>query len=141
MSAKLTDFVSIVREAVRMGATSKIMALSIMADAEGKFIEAVGPDVAGGVDDFQPDPPPGSPSYKKFQKLMGATDENALYLFAGNTHDQICTLALAMEKAKSTDSLVYTKEIPAVDNPPGEEIDEILVALKKARDGVKINFQ
>jgi branched-chain amino acid transport system substrate-binding protein len=72
---------------------------------------------------------------------MGATDESALYLFAGNTHDQICTLALAMEKANSTDSLVYTKEIPAVDNPPGEEVDDILVALKKVREGVKIDFQ
>ena len=137
----LTDFVSIVREVVRMGATSKIMALSIMADAEGKFIEAVGPEVAEGIEHFQPAPPLGSPSYKKFQKLMGAADENALYLFAGNTHDQVCTLALAMEKAKSTDSLVYTKEIRAVDNPPGEEIDEILSALEKVRAGVKINFQ
>jgi branched-chain amino acid transport system substrate-binding protein len=137
----LTDFVSIVREEVRMGATSKIMALSIMADAEGKFIEAVGPEVAEGIEHFQPAPPLGTPSYKKFLKLMGATDDNALYLFAGNTHDQICTLALAMEKAKSTDSLVYTKEIPAVDNPPGEEVDDILVALEKVRKGVKIDFQ
>jgi branched-chain amino acid transport system substrate-binding protein len=137
----LTDFVSIVREEVRMGATSKIMALSIMADAEGKFIAAVGPDVAEGIEHFQPAPPLESPSYKKFLKLMGAIDDNALYLFAGNTHDQICTLALAMEKAKSTDSLVYTKEIPAVDNPPGEEVDDILIALQKVRAGVKINFQ
>jgi hypothetical protein len=90
-----------------------------MADAEGKFVTAVGPDVAEGIEHFQPAPPLGSLSYQKFQKLMGATDETALYLFAGNTHDQICTLALAMEKAKSTDPLVYTKEIPAVDNPPG----------------------
>src|SRR5262249_58269879 len=48
---------------------------------------------------------------------------------------------LAMEKAKSTDSLVYTKEIPAVDNPPGEEVDDILIGLEKVRAGVKINFQ
>src|SRR5260370_24232670 len=72
---------------------------------------------------------------------MGGKEENGLYLFAGNTHAQICTLALAMDKAKSTDSLIYTNEIPAVDNPPGEEIDDILVALKKVREGVKINFQ
>jgi branched-chain amino acid transport system substrate-binding protein len=137
----LTDFVSIVREAVRMGATSKIMALSIMADAEGKFVEAVGPDVAEGIEHFQPAPPLGSASYKKFQKLMGAADESALYLFAGNTHDQVCTLALAMEKAKSTDSLVFTKEIPAVVNPPGEMVEDILVALNKVRAGVKINFE
>jgi branched-chain amino acid transport system substrate-binding protein len=137
----LTDFVSIVREAVRMGATSKIMALSIMADAEGKFLAAVGPDVAEGIEHFQPAPPLGTASYKKFQKLMGATDESALYLFAGNTHDQVCTLALAMEKAKSTDPLVFTREIPAVVNPPGEMVDDILVALDKLRAGVKINFE
>jgi branched-chain amino acid transport system substrate-binding protein len=136
----LTDFVSIVREAVRSGFKSKIMALSIMADAEGKFIEAVGPDVAEGIEHFQPSPPLGTPNYKRFQKLMGAADENALYLFAGNTHDQVCTLALAMEKAKSVDSLVYTKDIPAVCNPPGDKVDEELAALKAVRAGTKINF-
>src|SRR5262249_3760797 len=93
----LTDFLSIVREAIRMGATSQIWPMSIMAAEEGKFRGGGGPEVAEGTDIFQPPPPLGSPSYKKFQKLMGATDENALYLFAGNTHDQICTLALAME--------------------------------------------
>jgi hypothetical protein len=61
--------------------------------ARSSVVGAVGPDVAEGIEHFQPAPPLGSPSYKKFQKLMGATDENALYLFAGNTHDQICTLA------------------------------------------------
>jgi hypothetical protein len=44
-------------------------------------------------------------------------------------------------EGKSTDSLVYTKEISAVDNPPGEEVDDIAVALKKVREGVKVNFQ
>ncbi len=97
----LTDFVSIVREVIRGGYKSKIMALSIMADAEGKFIESVGADTAEGIEHFQPSPPLGSPGYRRFQKLMGA-DENALFLFAGNTHDQICTLALAMEKTRST---------------------------------------
>lgn len=135
----LTDFVSIVRETTRMDAKSKIMALSIMADAEGQFIKAVGPDIAEGIEHFQPAPPLGTPAYKKFQKLMGA-DDNALFLFAGNTHDQICTLALSMEKAKSTDSMVFTKEIPAVCNPPGESVDDVVDGLKKVRAGTKINF-
>src|SRR4029077_12600084 len=112
-----------------------------MADAEGKFIEAVGPEVAEGIEHFQPAPPLGTPSYRKFLKLMGATDDSALFLFAGNTHDQICTLALAMEKAKSTDSLVYTKEIPAVDNPPGEEVDDILVASRKSARRSRSTFK
>lgn len=135
----LTDFVSIVREASRIDAKSKIMALSIMADAEGQFVKAVGPELAEGIEHFQPSPPFGSPSYRKFQKLMGA-DENALFLFASNTHDQVCTLALAMEKAKSTDSLVYTKEIPAVCNAPGESVNDVVEGLKMIRAGTDINF-
>jgi branched-chain amino acid transport system substrate-binding protein len=135
----LTDFVSIVRETARVDAKSKIMALSIMADAEGQFLKAVGPEAAEGIEHFQPAPPLSSPSYKKFQKLMGA-DENALFLFASNTHDQICTLAMAMEKAKSTDSVAFTKEIRAVCNPPGEPVNDVLDALTKIRAGTKINF-
>lgn len=135
----LTDFVSIVRETTRVDAKSKIMALSIMADAEGQFLKAVGPEAAEGIEHFQPAPPLDSPSYKKFQKMMGA-DENALFLFASNTHDQVCTLAMAMEKAKSTDSLVFTKEIRAVCNPPGELVNDILEALAKIRAGTEINF-
>jgi branched-chain amino acid transport system substrate-binding protein len=115
------------------------MALSIMADAEGQFLKAVGPEAAEGIEHFQPAPPLDSPSYKKFQKMMGA-DENALFLFASNTHDQVCTLAMAMEKAKSTDSLVFTKEIRAVCNPPGEMVNDVLDALAKIRAGTEINF-
>jgi branched-chain amino acid transport system substrate-binding protein len=135
----LTDFVSIVREVVRGGYKSKMMALSIMADAEGKFIQAVGPETAEGIEHFQPAPPLGSPSYRRFQKLMGA-DENALFLFAGNTHDQVCTLALAMEKTKSTDSLVYTKVIREICNPPGEKVEDVVDALRKVRAGTDIDF-
>jgi branched-chain amino acid transport system substrate-binding protein len=135
----LTDFVSIVREVVRNDYKSKIMALSIMADAEGKFIQSVGAETAEGIEHFQPSPPLGSPSYARFQKLMGA-DENALFLFAGNTHDQICTLALAMEKTKSTDSLVYTKAIRELCNGPGQKVDDIAEALKLVRAGTGIDF-
>lgn len=135
----LTDFVSIVREVVRNDYKSKILALSIMADAEGKFIQSVGAETAEGIEHFQPSPPLGSPSYARFQRLMGA-DENALFLFAGNTHDQICTLALAMEKTKSTDSLVYTKAIRELCNDPGQRVDDVTEALKLVRAGTKISF-
>jgi branched-subunit amino acid ABC-type transport system permease component len=135
----LTDFVSIVREVVRNDYKSKMMALSIMADAEGQFIQSVGAETAEGIEHFQPAPPLGSPSYARFQKLMGA-DENALFLFAGNTHDQICTLALAMEKTKSTDSLVYSKAIRELCNGPGQKVDNIGESLKLVRAGTKIDF-
>src|SRR5262245_50346983 len=81
----LTDFVSIVREVRRNSYPTKIMALSIAADAEGQFIKAVGPELAEGIEHFQPAPPLDSPSYKRFVKMMGAGPD-MIYFFAGNTH-------------------------------------------------------
>jgi branched-chain amino acid transport system substrate-binding protein len=135
----LTDFVSIVREVRRNAYQTRMMALSIAADAEGQFLKAVGPQLAEGIEHFQPAPPLGTPSYKRFLKLMGAGNDT-IYFFAGNTHDQVCVLALAMEKAKSTDPLVYTKFIREICNPPGQEVSDELEALKLVRSGVKINF-
>jgi branched-chain amino acid transport system substrate-binding protein len=136
----LTDFVSIVREVRRNDFPAKIMALSIAADAEGQFIQAVGPQLAEGIEHFQPAPPLDTPGYKSFLKLMGA-EEDKIYFFAGNTHDQVCTLALAMEKAKSAEPLVYTKAIREVCNPPGEIVADEVRALELVRSGSKINFE
>jgi branched-chain amino acid transport system substrate-binding protein len=136
----LTDFVSIVREVRRNDFPSKIMALSIAADAEGQFTQAVGPQLAEGIEHFQPAPPLGTPGYKRFLKLMGAGDDK-IFFFAGNTHDQVCVLALAMEKAKSSDPLVYSKAIREVCNPPGESVADELKALELVRSGAKINFE
>ena len=68
----LPDFVSIIREVHRGGFESKVIALSIMADAEGKFVQAVGPQVAEGIRHFQPMPDVSASGYKKFVQLMGA---------------------------------------------------------------------
>ena len=136
----LTDFVPIVREVRRNDYQTPIMALSIAADAEGQFVQAVGPQLAEGIEHFQPAPPLESASYKRFVKLMGG-GENTIYFFAGNTHDQLCVLALAMEKTKSTDPLVYTKAIREVCNPPGTVVSDELDALSKIRSGAKINFE
>lgn len=135
----LTDFASIAKETYRGGFKSKIVALSIGADAEGKFLQNVGAEVAEGIHHLQPAPPLDSPSYKKFVKLMGAP-EGSIFLFAGNAHDQICTIALAMEKAKSTDAMVWSKAIPDVCNPPGEQVDDVVKALTLVRDGKDIDF-
>lgn len=135
----LTDFASIAKEVYRGGFKSKIVSLSIGADAEGKFLQNVGAEVAEGIHHLQPAPPLDSPSYKKFVKLMGAPD-GSIFLFAGNAHDQICTIAMAMEKAKSTDALVWSKAIPDVCNPPGEQVDDVVQALSLIRAGKDIDF-
>lgn len=136
----LPDFVSIMKEVYRGDYKSKIIALSIMADSEGKFVQAVGAEVAEGIRHFQPMPDVNAPGYKKFLKLMGAPDGH-LYLFPPNTHDQIAVNVLAMEKAQSPVAAVWSKQIIAVGNGPGQEVDDVVEALKLVREGKAINFQ
>ena len=136
----LPDFVSIMKEVYRGGFESKVVALSIMADAEGKFVQAVGPEVAEGIRHFQPMPDVSASGYKKFLKLMGAPDDR-VYLFPPNTHDQIAICALAMEKAKSTVAAEWSKQIITVGNGPGEAVDDVVDALKLVRAGKNVNFQ
>jgi branched-chain amino acid transport system substrate-binding protein len=133
------DFVSIMKEVYRGGFDSKVVALSIMADAEGKFVEAVGPQVAEGIRHFQPMPDVSAPGYKRFLALMGAPAER-VYLFPPNTHDQIAVTALAMEKAKSPMAVDWSKQIIPVCNGPGEYVDDVVEALKMIRAGKATNF-
>ena len=127
------------KEVYRGGFDSKVVALSIMADAEGKFVQAVGPQVAEGIRHFQPMPDTSAPGYKKFLALMGAPAER-VYLFPPNTHDQIAVTAMAMEKAKSPMAVDWSKQIIAVGNGPGENVDDVVDALKLIRAGKPINF-
>jgi branched-chain amino acid transport system substrate-binding protein len=135
----LTDMVSISKEIFRGGFTSKVVSLGTGADAEGKFLQAVGPEVAEGIYHLQPSPPIESPSYARFVKEMGAP-EGTVFQFAGNAWDQICITALAMEHAKTQEAAVWTKSIREVCNPPGEEVDDVVEALKMVRAGKSINF-
>ncbi|MBM3484742.1 MAG: ABC transporter substrate-binding protein [Alphaproteobacteria bacterium] len=136
----LPDFVSIMKEVYRGGFDSKVVALSIMADAEGKFVQAVGDKVAEGIRHFQPMPDLSAPGYKRFLKLMGAPADR-VYLFPPNTHDQIAITALAMERAKSPMAVDWSKQIIAVGNGPGEQTDDVVEALKLVRAGKPVNFQ
>jgi branched-chain amino acid transport system substrate-binding protein len=136
----LPDFVSIMKEVYRGGFESKVVALSIMADAEGKFVQAVGNQVAEGIRHFQPMPDVSAPGYKRFLQLMGAPADR-VFLFPPNTHDQIAIAALAMEKAKSPMAADWSKQIITVGNGPGQATDDIVEALKLVKAGKPVNFQ
>jgi branched-chain amino acid transport system substrate-binding protein len=136
----LPDFVSIMKEVYRGGFESKVVALSIMADAEGKFVQAVGNQVAEGIRHFQPMPDVAAPGYKKFLQLMGAPADR-VFLFPPNTHDQLAITALAMERAKSPMAADWSRQIINVGNGPGQMVDDVADALKLVREGKPINFQ
>ena len=136
----LPDFVSIMKEVYRGGFDSKVVALSIMADAEGKFVQAVGSQVAEGIRHFQPMPDVAASGYRKFVQLMGAPADR-VFLFPPNTHDQIAITALAMERARSPMAVDWSKQIINVGNGPGQEVDDVAEALKLVREGKPVNFQ
>ena len=135
----LPDFVSIMKEVYRGGFDSAVVALSIMADAEGKFVQAVGPQVAEGIRHFQPMPDVSAPAYKKFLGLMGAPADRVL-LFPPNTHDQLAVTVMAMERAKSPMAVDWSKQIIPISNEPGEPVDDVVQALEMIRGGKDINF-
>jgi len=95
--------------------------------------------VAEGIRHFQPMPDTSLPGYKAFLKLMGAPDDR-IYLFAPDAHDQIAVTALAMEKAASPVGAEWAKQIMTVCNGPGEEVHDIVEALKLVRAGKPVNF-
>src|SRR5258708_19511710 len=127
------------KEVSRGGFESKVVGLSIMADAGGKFVQAVGPKVAEGIRHFQPMPDVAAPGYKKFLQLMDAPADR-MFLFPPNTHDQIAITALAMEKAKSPMAVDWSKQIIAVGNGPGQEVDDVVQSLRLLRSGYPIHF-
>ncbi|WP_421709456.1 ABC transporter substrate-binding protein [Algihabitans sp.] len=135
----LTDFSSIVKEYYRAGFTTPITSLSIAADANGKFLENVGAEIAEGVHHFQPAPPIDSENYKRFLSEMGESDDT-VFLFAGNAYDQMSMTALAIEKAGTTDGKVWTKEIMGLANPGGVKTMDPLEALDLMRSGEDIDF-
>ena len=136
---QLADFVSIMKEVARNGFNTPIVALSVMADAEGKFVQAVGPKVAEGIRHFQPMPDVASPSYKRFVKNMGAPSDR-VYLFAPDAYDQICVAALAMELSKSAKAADWARQIIPATSGHGEPIDDIGAALSQVRAGKSIDF-
>lgn len=135
----LTDFTSIMKEVYRGGFTSKVCSLSIAADANGRFLENVGAEVAEGIDHYQPAPPLDSPNYKNFIKAMGEPDDT-VFLFAGNAFDQMWVAALAMEKAGTDVSEEWTTRVPTIANPPGAMVGDGLKALEMIRAGEEVAY-
>jgi branched-chain amino acid transport system substrate-binding protein len=137
--ALLTDFASVAKEVYRGGFEAQILSLAIAADAEGRFLSNVGAEVAEGIHHFQPAPPTGSPNYERFVRLMGGKP-GTLYFFAGNTHDQVATIALAIEKAGTLETARWAAQIPEITNPPGTKTDDVAEALRLVRGGKALDF-
>ncbi|MBB3211839.1 branched-chain amino acid transport system substrate-binding protein [Herbaspirillum sp. Sphag1AN] len=128
----LPDLSAVTREIYRSGYSAKIYVNSSAADAEGAFIKNVGVQVSEGIDHIQSIPPRESSAYQTFARVTG-TSPDAIAIFPSNAWDEVSVLALAIEKAGSTDPQQFAKAIPRVVNGPGVTVEDPVVGLKALR--------
>jgi len=140
LPALLPDFTAIAKEVYRSGFETPMYTLSIAGDSEGDFLEAVGPEVAEGINHLQPTPRRDSEAYRLFLELMEAPDD-ALFLFASAVFDEVAVLALAMERAGSTRPRAVADRVAEVANPPGELVSDPVAALQRVREGEAVDFR
>jgi branched-chain amino acid transport system substrate-binding protein/neutral amino acid transport system substrate-binding protein len=81
------------------------------------------------------------PAYDSFTVTYEAEYGREPAMFCSSTYDAAAIIALAIEKANSTDGTAIRDAIPAVANAPGEEVSDIGTALALIRNGTEINYQ
>jgi branched-chain amino acid transport system substrate-binding protein len=134
----VTDFTAVYKELYRQGYEGKVLAISIATG--GKFRKAVG-DAADGVLNGLPIPNLGSKGYQHYLSMVGLEDTGGVqHPFGTSGYDQICTLLLAMAKAKSSDGLAVAKAIHQVSNGGGTSVYKIEDGLDAIAAGEEINF-
>jgi len=137
--AYLPDFSAIAKEVYRGGYKSKLYTISGAADSEGQFAKNVGNAVAEGISHVQSIPPTQSTAYQTFLSVTG-TPKGTLSFFASNVYDQIAVTALAIEKSKSTDASVFTKQFIGIANGPGKTVYDPVAGVKAIRQGEVIRY-
>jgi branched-chain amino acid transport system substrate-binding protein len=115
------------------------MAASSGNTGNSRFIQNVGVQIAEGIHHLQPSILVERPEYQAFLQNMSGHADN-LSPFAALASDQIAILALAMEKAGSSDATVFGKAIAAVANGPGSKTGDVLAALQLIRQGKDIDY-
>jgi branched-chain amino acid transport system substrate-binding protein len=80
---------------------------------------------------------PGTPPFVKYydQVYSGAPVSGANY-----SYDAVMELAMAIEKAGSTDPAKIIAAIPEVSNPPGTDVSDWATALAAIKAGTKVHF-
>ena len=134
----VTDFTSVFKELYRSGYEGKVITVSISTGS--KFKKVVGA-AANGILHGLPVPPLDSPAYKFYLKMVGLEDNGQVqHPFGTAGMDQMSTLLLAIESAKTDDTSEVRKHIWKIANPDGERVFDVLEGLKMVRAGKAINY-
>jgi ABC-type branched-subunit amino acid transport system substrate-binding protein len=139
VAAYVNELSAIAKETFRSGYDSTIYAYSNAADSNGKFVENVGKEVAEGIVHTQHVPVAKSAAYSRYLKQVNKP-EGTVATYGGQVFDQIVMLALAMEKAKGTNTLDFGREFPGLVNADAPSIGEPAEALKAIREGKPFRY-
>jgi ABC-type branched-subunit amino acid transport system substrate-binding protein len=123
VAAYVNELSAIAKEAFRSGYDSTIYAYSNAADSNGKFVENVGKEVAESIVHTQHVPVAKSAAYSRYLKQVNKP-EGTVATYGGQVFDQIVMLALAMEKAKSTNAIEFGREFPGLVNADAPSIGD-----------------
>lgn len=111
----------------------------LMAGAD--YAHAFGPKASTNLFAALPAPPSGA-AYKHFLSAYNAAYPGATPLPSTyNIYDSVVIAALAMDKAKSTDPKVWTKDVTSVANPPGTPCTDYTSCDKLIKAGTEINYE
>ncbi len=134
------DTTIIVKEWYSTGKQNHVMGLDFAMNSG--FVQGVGA-AASGLLKVGPKPPVSSPGYlgfaARFKTQTGLTLSD--YPNAGENHDQLNILALAIEAAKSTKGSDIAAKIRLIADPPGQEVYDFASGATLLRQGKKINYQ
>lgn len=112
---------TILRQALENGFFSDFILTDGMRDAS--VIAEIGGDFLEGSWGMAPEAPPETEAAQRFTAAYEAFSEHPTdSLFIKQTYDAAMLLALAIEKAGSTDRVAIRDALRAVSNPPGEQI-------------------
>lgn len=137
--AYVTDFTAVYKDIYRAGYKGQVITVTFA--VSGPFKKAVG-DAAEGILHGFPIPPLDSPAYKQYLHEAGLEDNGEIqHPYATACRDQVSVLALAIEKAGSTDPEKVKKAIYEVSTGPGKKtVYNVLDGLKALRAGEEINY-
>ncbi len=135
----VTDFTAVYKDIFRSGYRGTVIAVSI---ATGPAFKAAVGEAANGLLHGQAIPPLDSPAYKQYLTEAGLADNGQVqHPYATACRDQVSVLALAIEKAGSTDSEKVKRAIHEVSTGPGKKtVHNVLEGLRALRAGEAINY-
>lgn len=135
------DAIVIVKEGFEEGAEVAWMGPGFALNQQ--FVDAVGAQLAENVIMIDPVPSVGSTAYKRLEELYRNATGNDVFEvpYAVETFDQIELLALAIQKAGTTDGSAVAKALIEVSGPPGTKVSSFAEGLELLKNGEDIDYE